>query len=352
MSAVLVGYIHSPRSDLLWFVALPFIATAIALFFHTSLPYMAEASIAVWITVPHHYAGWMRGYGLGEDWVRWRARLAIAPLILIPSVLYGTAFIPITMAIVLMLWDHQHSLMQQYGFSRIYDFKAGAGAPNTARLDFWLSVVLYSNMLLTAPLWAELWIAELYRWNLGMSVAGISQLQSGSLLVTAAYLLFYVVQLQSGVSRGFSINPMKYLFLASSYGLWYFVSWQDSFLVYLVAHRIMHGLQYMVMVYWYLDNKAERAQQVPRFFGRLNAARFIGFGLMYGVLFHLATGGDVSLFGFGLIESLQEDEFLQYSAEKATGFYAATAVSAAAACHYYLDSYIWKVRDPKTQEGL
>lgn len=80
----------------------PFIATAIALFFHTSLPYMAEASIAVWITVPHHYAGWMRGYGLGEDWSRWRTRL-----------------------------------------------------------DFWLSVVLYSNMLLTAPLWAELWIAEL-----------------------------------------------------------------------------------------------------------------------------------------------------------------------------------------------
>lgn len=70
------------------------------------------------------------------------------------------------------------------------------------------------------------------------------------------------------------------------------------------------------------------------------------------MLFHLATGGDLSPFGFGLVESLQNDEFLNYSAEKATGFYAATAVSAVAACHYYLDSYIWKVRDPKSQEGL
>ena len=64
MSAILLGYIRSPRSDLVWFVALPFFAIAIALLFHTSLPYMAQASIAVWVTVPHHYAGWVRGYGL------------------------------------------------------------------------------------------------------------------------------------------------------------------------------------------------------------------------------------------------------------------------------------------------
>lgn len=57
-----------------------------------------------------------------------------------------------------------------------------------------------------------------------MSAEGISQLQSGSLLVTGAYLLVYVAQLQAGLSRGFSVNPMKYLFLTSSYRLWYSVS--------------------------------------------------------------------------------------------------------------------------------
>ena len=41
---------------------------------------------------------------------------------------------------------------------------------------------------------------------------------------------------------------------------------------------------------------------------------------------------------FGLVHLLQADEVLQWSREKATGFYAATAISAAAAYHYYVDS--------------
>jgi hypothetical protein len=352
MSAVLLGYIHNPRSDWLWFVALPFIALSIALFFHSSLPYMAEASIAVWITVPHHYAGWVRGYGLSEDWARWHTRLIFGPLLLIPTILFGSAYVPITIAIALMLWDHQHSVMQQYGFSRIYDFKAGSGAPNTARLDFWLSIIAYGNMLLTAPLWAELWISELYRWDLALSADSIRHLQAASWSLLIAYCLFYLVQLRAGLSRGYAINPMKYLFLFSSYGLWYFVSWQDSFLVYLVAHRLMHGVQYILMVYWYVENKAERTGQTPTLLSHLSMPRFLLLGAIYALVFHFATGGNVTVLGFGLINALQADEVLQFSVEKATGFYAATAVSAAAACHYYLDSYIWKIRDPQTQEGL
>ncbi len=52
MSAVSIGYLHTLRTDEVWFIALPFIAVAIALFFHTQLPYIAQASIAIWITVP------------------------------------------------------------------------------------------------------------------------------------------------------------------------------------------------------------------------------------------------------------------------------------------------------------
>jgi hypothetical protein len=114
----------------------------------------------------------------------------------------------------------------------------------------------------------------------------------------------------------------------------------------------MHGVQYMLMVYWYVDNKAERNGATPRLLGRLNVARFMLFGGLYAIAFHFGTGGDISAMSFGLIDALQADDGLGYTVEQATGFYAATAVSAAAACHYYLDSYIWKVRDPKTQEGL
>jgi hypothetical protein len=352
MSAVILGYIHTPRSDLLWFIALPFIAIAIAMFFHTSLPYMAQASVAVWITVPHHYAGWVRGYGLAEDWSRWKDRLILGPLLLIPTVLFGSAFIPITLAIVLLLWDHQHSVMQQHGFARIYDFKAGTGAPSIGRLDFWLGMFLYGNLLLTTPLWSELWIAELYRWDLALQAETIQQIQAVSWALTGSYVAIYLVQVVTGLTRGYPVNPMKYLFLVASYGLWYFVAWQDSFLVYLVAHRIMHGVQYILMVYWYVENKAQRTGQTPRLLSPLSLPRYLLLGVVYMLIFHVATGGSLSVLSFGLVNVLQTDGILQFSAEKATGFYAATAVSAAAVCHYYLDSYIWKVREPQIQEGL
>jgi hypothetical protein len=352
MSAVSIGYIHTPRADGLWFIALPFIAIAIALFFHSALPYVAQISIAIWITVPHHYAGWVRGYGLEEDWNRWRTRLIVGPLVLIPTVLLGTAYIPITVAIMFMLWDHQHSVMQQYGFARIYDFKAGAGAPLTGRWDFWLGIVLYSNLLLTAPLWAELWIAELYRWDLALTAEAIRTLQTASYSVTAAFIIAYAVHVARATAAGHSVNPMKYAFLFASFGLWYFVSWRDSFLVYLVAHRIMHGVQYIAMVYWYVEKKEEMTGATPRLLGHMSATRYVFYGLLYAVIFHFATGGSVDAMSFGLISALQDDSALKFTAEQATGFYAATAVSAAGVCHYYLDSYIWKLREPKIREGL
>jgi hypothetical protein len=352
MNAVTLGYIRNPRADFAWFIALPFLAIGVALGFHNWLPYMAVASIAVWVTVPHHSATWVRSYGMQEDWSRWRERLTLGPILIVLSIFLGFAVVPISVALVLLLWDHQHSMMQQHGFARIYDFKAGSGSPVIGRLDFWLGVVLYGNLLVVAPIWSELWIAELYRWKLQLSAPSILTIQTASLTVTGLYLAFYVGSVAWSLTRGYRVNPMKYLFIGASYTLWYYVSWQDSLLIYGVAHRIMHGVQYIVMVYWFIGTKAERTGQTPRFMPRFGLAYFLLLGVAYTVVFHLATGAGLGIFGFGLVRDLQVDEYLQFSPEKATGFVAATAVTAASAVHYWVDSFIWKVSDAKTQEGL
>ncbi len=170
--------------------------------------------------------------------------------------------------------------------------------------------------------------------------------------MAGAFLAFYLVHLFVGLARGHRINPVKYLFLTASSGLWYYVSWQDSFLVYTVAHRIMHGVQYIVFVYWYIGKKTEATGQRPRLLNDFSLGRFLLLGGVYAVLFQLAVGSGLADFSFGLVQMLQEDEFLHFTREKATGFYAATAVSAAAAVHYYVDSFVWKVSDAKTQQGL
>ena len=54
MGTFKTGYILSPRADLVWFLGLPFFAVAVALGFQAWLPYVAVASINLWITIPHH----------------------------------------------------------------------------------------------------------------------------------------------------------------------------------------------------------------------------------------------------------------------------------------------------------
>ena len=66
-----IGYILSRRGDLVWFIGLPFCAVLFALSSQLWLPAVALSSIALWITIPHHFATWVRTYGFSEDWKRW-----------------------------------------------------------------------------------------------------------------------------------------------------------------------------------------------------------------------------------------------------------------------------------------
>jgi len=74
------GYILNPQADLVWFLGLPFFAVALALGFQAWLPYVAVASINLWITIPHHYAGWVRSYGMPDVWERFKDRLIFGPI--------------------------------------------------------------------------------------------------------------------------------------------------------------------------------------------------------------------------------------------------------------------------------
>ena len=146
------GYILSRRADIVWFLGLPFFAVAVALGFQAWLPYVAIASINLWITIPHHYAGCVRSYGTPEVWERSKDRLIVGPIAIIGFTIAGLQFAPITMLLLVTAWDHQHSLMQHHGLARIYDFKAGAGMPSTRRFDLGLHCVLYGYMFLSAPM--------------------------------------------------------------------------------------------------------------------------------------------------------------------------------------------------------
>jgi hypothetical protein len=355
------GYILGRRGDLFWFLGLPFIGVAVALASREWLPAVALASANLWITVPHHFATWIRTYGLSDDFARFRDQLIVGPIVILLVALSAFAWAPLTVAMVVILWDHQHSVMQQHGFSRIYDFKASAGAPSTRNFDLALHWFLYVNLLLTAPLFVSLWLRWLYRWGFPISPATVQAVQIGSWIITAAFLVAYMVHVGWCLRRGYAVNPIKFLFIGASFFLWYFTAWQTaSWLVHGIAHRIMHGLQYMVIVYGYGRRKLERTGQPLNLWSRVfssgSVLAFASLALVYAVVFQLITRQPLDTFALGLVDLGGPAEVLQPSANsggyRGYDLFAIALINTAGMTHYYFDSFIWRVRDRQTQEGL
>jgi hypothetical protein len=370
------GYILGPRADWVWFLGLPYLSIAFAMACHYWLPVMAMASVGLWITIPHHFATWLRTYGLDEDWQRWKGPLIIGPIVVMGTTALGLRTAPQTLLLLTLLWDHQHSVMQQHGLARIYDFKAKSGGPLTGRFDLLLNCFLYGNLLITAPLFVRLWSAELYRWQFPVSAQTIAWGQFLSWISLGIFALAYIGHLIHCRRAGHRINPVKYQFLFSSYFLWYFTAWQtDSLLVFGIAHRLMHGIQYMVIVNSYLVRKGKSLEQTslkselppstttvaPIGKGRLNSSRrtlaFLGMGLVYVLIHQLLILLPLDEYGFGIVNFMSvgpQPRPGMNDVTKATAYdlFATTLIQAIPVTHYYFDSFIWKVSDSKVQRGL
>ena len=333
------GYIVGPRSDLCWFLFLPFVAVAAALLAQQHLPVLGLVLVIFAVTVPHHGVTWLRVYGSPAEFGRWRGRLIAGPLLFIPAAFLLLKFAPISLILLVALWDHQHSIMQQYGFGRIYDFKAATGSPATRRFDLYLHWTLFVNLLLVSPVFTIYWVRMLHMWHLPVSSGAIETVHLVSWSVTGLYGLVYLGHLLWCVRRGTALNPSKYLFLVASYFLWYFTAFATtSLLVWSIAHRSMHGGQYLVMVFCYNRNNVARSggdSALLRYLGALgplHVAAFLLFGVGYALVFWQLSS----------VRSLSADFDLL----------SASLISSFALLHYYFDSFIWKVRTPRLQRNL
>ncbi|MBQ16820.1 MAG: hypothetical protein CMJ65_06805 [Planctomycetaceae bacterium] len=360
------GWILSPRQDAVWFLALPVIGVAVAMGCHLWLPFVALAAVNLWVTIPHHCATWLRTYGCSEDWQRWKMQLLLGPIVLGGVVVLGHKVVPTTLLLMVTLWDHQHSVMQQHGFARIYDFKAGTGSRQTGRFDLLVNWTLYVHMVLTAPLFVQYWVRELFTWHVPITVEDIQSLQAVSWTVAGVVVGSYVVHLRNCLVRGEGVNPIKLLFLVSSFGMWYVTAWHtDSILVFGVAHRLMHGLQYIVIVRVFLHRKAtdggrDSSASPGLRLGGGGLGRFIAVHLLYAVVFQLLVGQPRPLLAmsFGVwefntvYEAIPELGIGRFTQETMYALFVVAMIDVVALVHYYFDSFIWKVNDRRVQEGL
>jgi hypothetical protein len=142
--------------------------------------------------------------------------------------------------------------------------------------------------------------------------------------------------------------------------------------VYGIAHKIMHGVQYIVIVHVYLRHKfdqqatkggARKAARSPHWLRSLVQPRhFVAFALMcafYALIFQLISRQPLAEFGFGAISfmsaydtPIQEHGMQVLTQEASYELYAGLLIYSTQLLHYYVDSFIWKVRDRKVQAAL
>lgn len=355
------GYIVSPGADAVWFLGLPFAAIAIALASQHWLSSISVVAVSLWVTTPHHFAGWLRAYSIREDRERWREPLSIGPVAIALLALAGLVYSPMSLLLVAWLWDHQHSIMQQYGFARIYDVKARSGGPATARADLALGWVLYLNLIVVSPLYSDFWIRELHRFGLPIDAASLRAIQSTSAALTVLFVIGHMGHLAASLRRGEALNPIKYLFLGSSHLLWYVTAWwSQSALVATIAHAIMHGVQYLVMVHTHLRRSGTRVGDWTRWLvAPGHGLAFLGICLAYSVALQWITAQPLETFAFGAIDfgaeryaAIPELAKPAITADRARDLFAALLIQGVPLIHYHLDSFVWKVRDARVREAL
>ncbi|MFW2852620.1 hypothetical protein ACM61V_11935 [Sphingomonas sp. TX0543] len=94
------------------------------------------------LTWAHLIAVVPRAYLNREVFDAYRTRLTLVPLVLITSLLLSPTALVIA-AVIAVFWDVHHSAMQNFGFARIYDLKAGNSPQQLRATDLRLNWALY-----------------------------------------------------------------------------------------------------------------------------------------------------------------------------------------------------------------
>ena len=103
------------------------------------------AVIAV-TTWAHLIAVVPRAYGNREVFAAYRTRLTVAPILLI-ALLFVSPIALVVASVLAVFWDVYHSAMQNFGFARLYDMKAGNPADRLRATDLRLNTLLYIGPL-------------------------------------------------------------------------------------------------------------------------------------------------------------------------------------------------------------
>jgi Tfp pilus assembly protein PilF len=290
------------------------------------------------LAMAHYLPGILRAYGDRALFRRFRLRLIVAPLFLI-TITTWFAYLALHSVILLaLLWGQWHWMMQVYGFARIYDAKVKPGARTPAWLDQMMCLLWFGMCVFVLNNDLPSYVTSFYQSGGPPLPAGaFAWFARAWLVVTVVLTLFYVIHTWQAVRDGRPPNPLKFVFIAATFlYLRYTVSVAERPLMGLVMFESWHDIQYLAIVWLFNLNRARKSPEAGPFIRFLFRPRaflvlaYVGMCLAFGSLTHAW-----SLF--------KEDTVVRI---------AISIVTATGLLHYYLDGFIWKIREKETRQAL
>lgn len=258
-------YINS-AFDLLFIIGAPVIAfTAVSLvsyprsitgqiLFDPQTPewFIAFSSV---ITHTHVMMVFARSHANQKVFRRFPIRFILIPILVMIAFSYSP-FMAGFMAIVALYWDEWHTLMQTFGFSRIYDSKLGNDPKLGRKLDIGICFVLglLPHMLLLTYLPENVRTEGLYQvLNMDFDTAEkygkyIHSLRYPLMVFGAGYILFYLYSYRKLIKNGYKVSRGKIALLGATgttailIASFYSIADAGHFM------NIYHSLQYLFIV--------------------------------------------------------------------------------------------------------
>ncbi len=280
----------------------------------------------------------MRAYGDRDLFTRFKWRFIFAPIFL-ASICGLSAWRGYTgVELLLLFWGVWHSLVQTYGFMRIYDAKVKSFAARTSRLDRAMCTVWFvGGALFTDSMTANLLIGFYNSGGPLMPPLAIFVVRviwtAVAAVITGLFLANFFATWRGGQRQ----NIVKLALLAVTIVYWWFCMTSfDRLIIGLAMFEFFHDTQYLAIVWLFNRNRVDKDANVgsfTRFLFRRNGLLmilYVGLTLTYGFVYRVVEHFPQNQIKEVLLGVLMASTFL----------------------HYYYDGFIWRVREKSTRDSL
>jgi Flp pilus assembly protein TadD len=286
----------------------------------------------------HYLPGILRAYGDRALFHRFRTRLIAAPLFLFGSTLLLAWFNFNFVFLLVGLWGAWHWTMQVYGFARIYDARSGPKGTTPPLLERTVCILWFGMCVFVLNDVLQVYFADFYRSGGAVLTAeSVWWFTRVWLWATAAITVAYAIHSVMVLRNGGRPNPLKFVFLVITFFyLKYTASQIDRPVVGYAMFEMWHDIQYLSIVWVFNLARARRNPEAGGFIRFLFRPRAV-----------LAFSYIALCLGFGTLAHawhlFEDGTWIRL---------AAAVVPGTAMLHYYLDGFIWRIREPETRAAL